>query len=174
MVFYSCRIGPHRLPGESPSMPQVLDAPPRPAAAGFSPSANPTLALFLISVLGLFLELMLIRWMSTEIRIFAYLQNTVLVICFLGLGMGCWDCRKPFALRDILIPLGVLVAILAVPPTRAAVGEISTLLGGFNDFLIWDPSTSAGAMGILKPLAGLVLTLGLMTLLWATFVPVGR
>ena len=105
-----------------------------------------TLALFLISAVGLFLELLLIRWIGTEIRIFAYLQNTVLVVCFLGLGMGCWDCRKPFALRDILWPLGALVAILAVPPTRAAVGEISTLLGGFGDFLIWDPSTSASVM----------------------------
>ena len=45
--------------------------------------------LFLVSVLGLFLELMLIRWIGTEIRIFAYLQNTVLVVCFMGLGLGC-------------------------------------------------------------------------------------
>ncbi|MBN9121811.1 MAG: hypothetical protein J0I06_22165 [Planctomycetes bacterium] len=135
-----------------------------------------TLALFLISAVGLFLELLLIRWIGTEIRIFAYLQNTVLVVCFLGLGMGCWDCRKPFALRDVLRPLGLLVAVLAVPTTRAAVGEISTLLGGFQDFLIWDPSASAtdGAVRVLKPLAGLVLTLGLMALLWACFVPVGR
>ena len=52
--------------------------------------------LFLISVVGLFLELLLIRWITTEIRIFAYLQNTVLVVCFLGLGMGCWDTRRAF------------------------------------------------------------------------------
>ena len=51
--------------------------------------------LFLVSVLGLFLELMLIRWIGTEIRIFAYLQNTVLVVCFMGLGLGCLTCRKP-------------------------------------------------------------------------------
>ena len=79
-----------------------------------------TLALFLISALGLFLELLLIRWISTEIRIFAYLQNTVLVVCFLGLGMGCWDSRKPFALRHILFPLLILVALLAIPPTRVS------------------------------------------------------
>jgi hypothetical protein len=59
-----------------------------------------TAAVFLISVLGLFLELLLIRWISTEIRVFAYLQNCVLVVCFLGLGMGAWDARRrPFALR---------------------------------------------------------------------------
>ena len=38
---------------------------------------NLTWSLFLISALGLFLEMMLIRWIGTEIRIFAYLQNTV-------------------------------------------------------------------------------------------------
>ena len=113
-VFYSCRNGPTTR-GDATSMAQVLDAPPRPAAAGFSPSLTPTLTLFLISVVGLFLELMLIRWVSTEIRIFAYLQNTVLVVCFLGLGMGCWDCRKPFALRHVLLPLLILVGLLAVP-----------------------------------------------------------
>ncbi len=133
-----------------------------------------TLALFLISAIGLFLELLLIRWIGTEIRIFAYLQNTVLVVCFLGLGMGCWDCRKPFALRELLIPLGILVGLLAVPPTRAAVGEISTLLGGFQDFLIWDPTVSYGLMQYAKPVVGLGLTFGLMVLLWAIFVPVGR
>jgi hypothetical protein len=50
--------------------------------------ANRTLGLFLISVLALFLELLLIRWIATEVNIFAYLQNTVLMVCFLGLGMG--------------------------------------------------------------------------------------
>lgn len=135
-----------------------------------------TLALFLISAVGLFLELLLIRWIGTEIRIFAYLQNTVLVVCFLGLGMGCWDCRKPFALRDILLPLGTLVALLAVPVTRVAVGEISTYLGGFRDFLIWEPTVAfeTAAMQYVKPLLGLLLTFGLMVLLWAVFVPVGR
>ena len=32
-------------------------------------------ALFLISFLGLFMELAVIRWLSGEIRIFAYFQN---------------------------------------------------------------------------------------------------
>src|SRR5262245_6667237 len=101
-------------------------------------SARPTWTLFLISALGLFLELLLIRWVSTEIRIFAYLQNTVLVVCFLGLGMGCWDARRrPFALRDLLVPLTVLVALLAIPVTRIGLGEISTMLSTFSDLLIW-------------------------------------
>src|ERR1044072_8010914 len=75
-----------------------------------------TRTLFLVSVLGLFLELMLIRWIGTEIRIFAYLQNTVLVVCFMGLGMGCWTCRRPASLLHVLVPLLLLVLLLASPP----------------------------------------------------------
>ena len=76
---------------------------------------NRTIALLLVSILGLFLEMLLIRWISTEIRIFAYLQNTVLVVCFLGLGMGCFTSREPIRFRRLLIPLAVLTTILAVP-----------------------------------------------------------
>src|SRR5262249_46158955 len=85
-----------------------------------NPDATPTgssrasAALFLISILGLFLELMLIRWVSTEVRIFAYLQNTVLVVCFLGLGLGCWTCRQATSAREALFPLFVLVLLLAL------------------------------------------------------------
>src|SRR5688572_19520661 len=98
---------------DTPATPLTQTPPPAPRVTAF---AAPTAVLFLISVLGLFLELLLIRWVSTEIRIFAYLQNTVLVVCFLGLGMGCWDSRKPFALRHILVPLVILVGLLALPP----------------------------------------------------------
>ncbi|MFM8273572.1 MAG: spermidine synthase [Gemmata sp.] len=132
-----------------------------------------TLALFLVSVVGLFLELLLIRWISTEIRVFAYLQNCVLVVCFLGLGMGCWDSRRrAFALRDVLLPLGVLVAVLTVPVTRTAVGEIGTMVSGFRGFLIWEPVAEGRQLS--APLIGLAMTCVLMLFLWATFVPIGR
>src|SRR6476620_1211680 len=114
-------------------------------AATAAPSVGrTTLAIFLISVLGLFLELLLIRWVSTEIRIFAYLQNTVLVVCFLGLGMGCWNCRKPFAMRDLLLPLGGLVVLMSVPFTRHALGRITGFFNGFSDLLVWDRSVKTG------------------------------
>lgn len=44
--------------------------------------------LFLISFLGLFFEILIIRWLSTEVRIFAYFKNMPLISCFLGLGVG--------------------------------------------------------------------------------------
>src|ERR1700674_1546798 len=94
-------------------------------------NSRATWILFLVSVLSLFLELMLIRWIGTEVRIFAYLQNTVLVVCFLGLGMGCWTCRRPVARRDLLEPLFILVLIL-VPICWLSLGtQISLLLNPF-------------------------------------------
>src|SRR5262245_34197219 len=137
--------------------------------------AKHTWAIFLVSLLALFMELMLIRWISTEIRIFAYLQNTVLVVCFLGLGMGCFTCQKPFVLRDLLLPLLLLVTLLAIPATRKLLGQISDMLAVLGDLVIWYQTfTTTGwrAMGSL--LIGLLLTLGVMVLLWDIFVPLGR
>ena len=37
---------------------------------------------------------MMIRWISSEVRIFAFLKNYMLVSCFLGFGLGCFLCRK--------------------------------------------------------------------------------
>lgn len=148
---------------------------PLPRDGGARRAAPQTGLLFLISVVGLFVELLLIRWVTTEIRIFAYLQNTVLVACFLGLGMGCWDSRRPFALRQILLPLLVLVALLALPPTRLFLGvKITNMLGQVGGMEFWGAGGAAGWASLAYGLTGAVLTAGLMFLLWAIFVPVGR
>jgi predicted RNA methylase len=142
--------------------------------ASLGPS-NRTLTLFLVSVLGLFLELMLIRWVGTEIRIFAYLQNTVLVVCFLGLGMGCLTCRKPIVMREMIWPLVLLALLLAVPITRNTLARISELLSVLGDFLIWANGESTGLFqkGAFVAL-GLIMTLLLMVLIGDIFVPLGR
>ena len=44
--------------------------------------------LFLLSAIALFLELAVIRWLSSEIRIFAYFKNLPLMAAFLGFGVG--------------------------------------------------------------------------------------
>ena len=74
----------------------------------------------------------------------------------------------------MLLPLGVLVTLLAIPTTRSALGEISSLLGGFSDLIIWSGPERVGWNPILAPILGGALTFGLMILLWEIFVPVGR
>jgi len=59
------------------------------------------------------LELAIIRWMSHQVRIFAYLNNVLLMASFLGMGLGVAIGRRRPRLIDFALPsLGVLAAIL--------------------------------------------------------------
>jgi spermidine synthase len=137
--------------------------------------ANQTGAIFLISVLGLFLEMLIIRWIGTEIRIFAYLQNTILVVCFLGLGLGCFTSRQPVKLPQMLFGLLVLTLLLAIPITRQIMGNISLMLSVLGDLVIWQYAISTSlSQTVLSVALGLVLTFFLMILILDLFVPIGR
>src|SRR5260221_13942329 len=46
--------------------------------------------LIVFSIAGMFFEMMLIRWVSSEIRIFSYFNNFVLVACFFGIVLGSY------------------------------------------------------------------------------------
>jgi SAM-dependent methyltransferase len=54
----------------------------------FGSNTRKLLMLFLASFLALYFELVVIRYLSTEIRVFAYLQNVPLIASFLGIGLG--------------------------------------------------------------------------------------
>lgn len=71
--------------------------------------------LVLISLLSLFVEMLMIRWVSSDIRIFAYFKNFVLVACFLGFGLGCYLCRRRVQLMALIAPLLLLTVILKAP-----------------------------------------------------------
>src|SRR5690349_21352536 len=104
--------------------------------------------LALISLLGLFLEMLIIRWVSSEIRIFAYFKNFVLIACFLGFGMGCYLCRKRMNLMPVLVPLLMLTALIVAPwrPLRQVISGLPVLLGAFSDVAIWGvPAASLDA-----------------------------
>lgn len=137
--------------------------------------SNQTLAIFLISVLGLFLEIMLIRWIGTEVRIFAYLQNTVLVVSFLGLGLGCFTSLQAIDLRRALSSLFFLVLILAIPISRKGLGSISEMLNSLQSLYIFLGIISTStSQTILFMVLGLALTFFLMVLILDIFVPIGR
>src|SRR5271170_2972426 len=50
--------------------------------------------LALISFLSVYLELVVIRWLASEVRIFAYFKNFPLLAAFLGFGVGCLIARR--------------------------------------------------------------------------------
>jgi spermidine synthase len=86
--------------------------------------------LFLVSLLVLFLELLLIRWIGSEVRIVAYFKNMVIVACFLGLGLGCAMRRLRLGPGWSLLTL-LLLVVLVKPPFEA--GEAVTRM--FSDAL---------------------------------------
>jgi hypothetical protein len=83
-----------------------------PSIAGRGPGPAVELALTTFAILVL--ELALIRWLGTQIRIAAYFANLVLVATFLGMGLGVGLGRsRPDLSRWGLPALAVLSIVLA-------------------------------------------------------------
>ncbi len=97
--------------------------------------------LILSSLLGLYLELLLIRWISSEIPIFAYFKNFVLIACFLGFGLGCYLCRRPVHLIPMLGPLFTLAVLVTNPWVRGVIGQLPYMMGAFSEVHIWGVPT---------------------------------
>lgn len=134
------------------------------------------MAILLVSVLTLLLELLIIRWLGTEVRLFAYLQSTILVVCFLGLGMGCFSSQQPSSLLRVLLPLLGLSALICLPGLAPITASISDLLAPIaGGQLGWGEAGARTPWETdLRIAAGLALAFGLMTLVFLTFVPLGR
>lgn len=56
---------------------------------------RPTLNLFLVSWLILFLELACIRWFPSHVMFLTFFTNIVLLACFVGMSLGCLAARSP-------------------------------------------------------------------------------
>jgi len=122
--------------------------------------------LILISFTILFLELLLIRLVATEIRIFAYLSNLVLLAVFLGSGLGMLIKRRlPLFLSSFL-----LLIVLAIISLKLFSG-VTDWLSPLSESFVWFQAPAASFWGVA---AGLVLTLVLFFLVAAVFLPLGQ
>jgi len=83
----------------------------------------------LISSIALFLELAIIRWLSAEVRIFAYFKNLPLMAAFLGFGIGFFLHKK----SDIIFPWFPKLACLLI----FIIASASTL--GITHVIFVDP-----------------------------------
>jgi SAM-dependent methyltransferase len=130
--------------------------------------------LVLVSLLSLFLEMLMIRWISSEIRVFAYFKNFVLVACFLGFGLGCYLCRRRVHLLVMMLPLLLLTIILkpAMSPLHGVIAALPELLGVGSDTHIW--GVSSAPVSWTGPLLALALIVPLFALIAIIFVPCGQ
>src|ERR1022692_2431714 len=74
------------------------------------------LELFCLSFLALFLELMVIRWAPSVVRLIAYYANLLLISSFLGLGIGAIvgkTRRSLFGWFPALLLINILFMLIA-------------------------------------------------------------
>lgn len=116
-----------------------------PAIARKPLSLSNAVRLFLVSSAALYLEIMLIRWLGTEVKIFAFFQNLALIVCYLGFGIGCLTSHKRGSLLQSLIATTSLVVMVCLPYP-----QWQKLLYVLSSMLSWTPD--AALWGTLHPL----------------------
>jgi hypothetical protein len=128
--------------------------------------------LFLASALTLFAELALIRWVATEVRIFAYVKNLALLLCFLGFGLGCALARQTVRWRTATPAFLGLILIVRLPWAGDQVMEtLSQSLGAAQDVVIWGSALSRNWTTFLLAAALITVLLWLIT---SIFIPLGQ
>ena len=139
-------------------------------AAGEIQAPRPSLvSLAALSALILFLEMLLIRLLGTEVRVFAYLQNGVLVATFLGLGLGCRHARRPVRLLPSAVCLVLLTAFVR-DLQGWGVGELLTKgLAAYGDSVVWAAGGQTGPR-----VFALATTLALLAAIAFVFLPLGQ
>jgi len=124
--------------------------------------------LFLASALGLFLELVFIRWLAAEIRVFAFYKNFALIGAFLGLGLGFASARGESSfgrLRSLFLPILVTNCVLILVLGRSGIGKIVLTNPANTQEFIW-----AGSMVNAGSLQSLVLQAAFYAVLWSMFI----
>lgn len=90
--------------------------------------------LIVVSILGLFLEVLLIRWHATELRAAAYFKNVTLLASFLGLGLGFAAAnRARLAFLTAPIALAIQIVVIAVMGR----GQLDDLLKHPSNLWLW-------------------------------------
>jgi SAM-dependent methyltransferase len=133
--------------------------------------------LFWVSFAALFIEIMLVRWIGTEVRVFAYFQNLALIACFLGFGLGCYRAagRKILPFDYFAIGLLVLVVYAPIRGWNAMLESMTAALSFFSDAAIWNAQVNPNP-GVVFRLFGtaVLLTTALLILLIAIMIPLGQ
>lgn len=76
------------------------------ASNGKTGLLGPSVELFILSLASLYIELLVIRWMSGDIEAFSIFKTFPLVTCYVGLGVGCaLGTTKHFRLLPVALLL---------------------------------------------------------------------
>jgi spermidine synthase len=127
--------------------------------------------LLVASCCTLVAELALIRWLSTEVRIFAYAKNLALLLCFLGFGVGCALASQRVWWRRGIQALLALILLVRNPWTPSMFEGLSQTLGAGQDTAIWFAGTARDWPNFVLAAAIAGILFFLLTLV---FIPLGQ
>ena len=121
-----------------------------------SPHGAAHRALFLVSLLSLFFELLVIRWIPALIGPVAYFANLLLILAFFGLGVGCLcaGTRRRWFTAFPLSVLGLTAATAVMGTWQTSFVESSVVFLG-HTAVSHAPASSLPAVSILLVLLGL-------------------
>lgn len=103
--------------------------------------------LFLASFLALYFELLVIRYLSTEIRTFAYLKNLPLIAAFLGIGLGMILGNRTEHLRKPFAGLATFFFLIIWICTQTGANHFGL---PNNDYGIWNNYFEGGVIGTIS------------------------
>src|SRR3989442_772764 len=130
--------------------------------------------LFLASFLALYFELVVIRYLSTEILVFAYLKNLALIASFFGIGLGMILGQPPKVLKRFfpLIAAALFLLIAFASPLGLTHIPIPS-----PDYFMWGVLIRRGTtpfwLVLLAMLICFSVILGIMYLMVEFFVVLG-
>ena len=133
--------------------------------------------LALASVTALFLELLMIRWISSEIPVFAYFKNFVLIACFLGFGLGCCLCGRRIRAMAWFVPLLVIALVVSLPwpKLRELLTSMPSMIGGLSEVDVWGvPSLPSRGRELIDLAKSVLIVVPLFGLVAFLFVPLGQ
>ncbi|HXW17699.1 MAG TPA: hypothetical protein VEJ39_05325, partial [Candidatus Acidoferrales bacterium] len=132
--------------------------------------------LFLVSFACLYTEILLIRWIGTEVRVFAYFQNLALIACFLGFGIGCYQSKKNKSTIFDPIALGLLIIGVELPFKfwKSILESISWGLGFSHDASIWTRNVSEADVSLPLFFFSAIVITAFLILIIATMIPSGQ
>lgn len=128
--------------------------------------------LFLISLLSLFCEMMVIRWLATEVRVFAYFKNLPLIASFLGLGLGFLIAHNKkldfmkWSSICLLYFSGLMITAIGTKLTHLTFVDPSKIML-FGDY-------GLGSLGLAQSLTNIAIVIGIFVLTTTIFVGLGQ
>ncbi|NIS80377.1 MAG: hypothetical protein GTO14_09270 [Anaerolineales bacterium] len=135
--------------------------------------------LFIASALGLFVELIFIRWLGSELRIFSFYKNVALIAAYLGLGLGfiVYSTERGVrSLQRVYPALVTLIVVIVLGMGRTMVSDILLSNRANAEEYIW-----AGFIGdistwilALLEFAFYAAILGIFLAMTIMFIPLGE